>query len=375
MYRHLLALVIGLAFGAAMAVSPGASRPAEALLPKCGILANFECIYLGLQGDGTGGVTFTSYTFPGGSPQPITLGTCSRQGNINGPASACVVGISYTTQSSVTISMQVMVNSDSCFSYQGGSCGGAVNESKTFALSNATPSISDTDFSFSLLNPETMTIHLQGTGTGTVKSSPQGINCPSTCTVHFAKGTTVTLTETPTGTSVFAGWGQSCFSNGLGSTSCNWTINGTLDISPIFNTPTPPPPTPSPTPAPTPTPKPTPTPTLKPGATPTPRPTSRTVNPTPGAPTSAPATTGSAPSAPAASTPEPTATPGQTADGATAEAPSLAPLDTAPPDVGQTASSDLSRPLLAGGLVVLLVGLGGGALLFFRKSRGVAPGP
>jgi hypothetical protein len=383
MYRHMVAIVIGLAVGAAMAVSPGASRPAEALLPKCGILANFDCIYLALQGDGTGGVTFTSYTFPGGSAQPITLGTCSRQGNINGPSSACVVGIAYTTQSSVTITMQVMVSSGSCFSYQNGSCGAAVNESRTFALSNATPTISDVDFSFSLLNPETMTIHLQGTGTGTVKSSPQGINCPATCTVHFAKGTTVTLTETPTGNAVFAGWGQLCASNGLDSTSCNWSINSTLDISPTFNTPTPPPPTPSPTPAPTatrqPTPAPTPNPTLRPGATPTPRPTSGTVNPTPNAPTSAPAstpaTTGPAASAPIASTAEPTAAPVQTTAAVISGAPSLAPLDTAAPDVGQTASSGLSQPLVAGGLIVLLVGIGGGALFFFRRSRGVAPGP
>jgi len=52
-----------------------------------------------------------------------------------------------------------------------------------------------------------------GTGTGTVTSSPTGINCGMTktaCQASFDDGTVVTLTATASGDSTFARWGGSC---------------------------------------------------------------------------------------------------------------------------------------------------------------------
>jgi len=42
--------------------------------------------------------------------------------------------------------------------------------------------------------------------TGSITSSPAGINCGSTCNADFADGSTATLTATPGSHSVFAGW-------------------------------------------------------------------------------------------------------------------------------------------------------------------------
>ena len=44
-------------------------------------------------------------------------------------------------------------------------------------------------------NP-TLTVGKSGTGSGTVTSSPAGINCGSDCSEAYASGTSVTLTAT-----------------------------------------------------------------------------------------------------------------------------------------------------------------------------------
>lgn len=49
-------------------------------------------------------------------------------------------------------------------------------------------------------------INKQGTGSGTVTSSPQGINCGSICSASFEQNGVVTLTASPAAGSVFEGW-------------------------------------------------------------------------------------------------------------------------------------------------------------------------
>lgn len=51
-----------------------------------------------------------------------------------------------------------------------------------------------------------LTVSKSGTGTGTVTSSPSGINCGSDCTESFVSGTTVVLTATSNGDSSFIKW-------------------------------------------------------------------------------------------------------------------------------------------------------------------------
>jgi hypothetical protein len=53
----------------------------------------------------------------------------------------------------------------------------------------------------------TLKINKEGTGSGTVTSSPAGINCGLTCESAFPKGTTVILTPTADPGSVFDSWG------------------------------------------------------------------------------------------------------------------------------------------------------------------------
>lgn len=342
-------------------------RPAAAL-NNCGILASYECIYLGISGNGTGSVAFTSYKLNNGVAHTVSLAACQRQGSIT--SGGCVLGFSYlgTGATSVDVSWHVVVSSDSCYSFKSETCGAAHDDTYTAPIQ---ATVSDNDFAFALNQPEVMHVNLVGTGSGTVTSSPRGINCPSTCSVDFPAGASITLTETPTAGDTFGGWGQLC-AGPMGGTTCSWTINSTLNINATFSAPATPPPTPKPTPKPTPTaaPTPTPTPTPRPssGTNPTPRPTggptqrptSTSADATPNAPTSAPATSG-----PVGSTSEPTAAPEPTTGEVATAGPSLAPLDTPVADAGQSASSPgSSSSLLIFGLVVLLIVFAGGAFVF-----------
>jgi len=77
-----------------------------------------------------------------------------------------------------------------------------------------------------------LSVSKSGTGSGTLTSSPAGINCGVTCSANFAQGTSVTLTPTPASGSVFAGWGGACSGTG----SCTVTMDAAKSVSATFNT-------------------------------------------------------------------------------------------------------------------------------------------
>ena len=77
----------------------------------------------------------------------------------------------------------------------------------------------------------TLTVHLAGTSTGTVTSSPAGISCPGTCTAFFASGTVVKLTAVPAKGAYFAGWSGAC----KGTSACTLTMNANLTTTATFN--------------------------------------------------------------------------------------------------------------------------------------------
>uniref|UniRef100_A0A7C4LZV7 Bacterial repeat domain-containing protein n=1 Tax=candidate division CPR3 bacterium TaxID=2268181 RepID=A0A7C4LZV7_UNCC3 len=65
-----------------------------------------------------------------------------------------------------------------------------------------------------------------GTGTGTVTSSPAGINCGSTCSFNYNQGDSVTLTAASNPGSLFNGWtGCDSTSGALPNQTCNISMN------------------------------------------------------------------------------------------------------------------------------------------------------
>jgi murein peptide amidase A len=78
----------------------------------------------------------------------------------------------------------------------------------------------------------TLSVALAGSGSGTVTSSPAGIDCGSTCSYDFPSGTEVTLTATAAPGSSFAGWsGAGC--SGIGS--CEVTMRAAEFVTATFD--------------------------------------------------------------------------------------------------------------------------------------------
>ena len=82
----------------------------------------------------------------------------------------------------------------------------------------------------------TLTVQFAGTGTGTVSSSA-GINCtsPSSCSSQFPIGSTIILTATATGGSVFANWSGCTSTSGATGEVCNVFLENSAIVTATFN--------------------------------------------------------------------------------------------------------------------------------------------
>ena len=78
-----------------------------------------------------------------------------------------------------------------------------------------------------------LTVTEHGSGSGTVTSSPSGINCGATCEAHFALGELVKLTGTPAAGSKAAAW-SGC-DNVNGSNQCEVTMSAAKSVTATFD--------------------------------------------------------------------------------------------------------------------------------------------
>lgn len=89
----------------------------------------------------------------------------------------------------------------------------------------------------------TLTVVVDGYGTGKVTSDPGDIDCGSVCSDSFSDGTQVTLTQEPDKGSDLGGWDyKECFQE---TSDCVVTVNDPLTVTATFDDGTPPSPTPT----------------------------------------------------------------------------------------------------------------------------------
>ena len=93
-----------------------------------------------------------------------------------------------------------------------------------------TSGFSNEDCATTLADTFALTASRAGAGSGTITSSPAGINCSSDCAQNYPGGTVVTLTATAASGSTFAGW-----SGNADCTNGSVTVNASLTCTATFN--------------------------------------------------------------------------------------------------------------------------------------------
>lgn len=164
-------------------------------------------------------------------PQPVNRSLLvSKTGN--GSVTSSPAGISCGDDCSNDYQQGTMVNlnavAGSGFTFLGwsGACSGTasctvtMDTDKTVAATFATSSV-------------TLTISKNGSGMGTVSSSPAGISCGSACSANFPRGSSVSLSAVAGGNDTFQGWnGGGC----SGVAACTVTLNADTTVSASFTT-------------------------------------------------------------------------------------------------------------------------------------------
>ncbi len=151
----------------------------------------------------------------------------------NAPAPSTVISCGATCAANLfggyTVTLTATASAGSTFSgWSGGVCSGtapcivsmtsARSVTATFTA-NPAPSV------FAL------TVGKNGTGTGTLTSTPAGISCGATCGANYNDGTSVALTPTASPGSVFAGWAGAC----AGTGACNVSMTAARSVTATFN--------------------------------------------------------------------------------------------------------------------------------------------
>lgn len=156
----------------------------------------------------------------------------SKSGTGTGTLASSPAGIACgaTCSSSYNYGQSVVLtataDSGSTVSGWGGDCSSATGATCTVAMTAAR-----TASATFALNSYTVAVTKSGVGTGTVTASSGAVNCGATCSGSYAHGTSLTLTATPTGDSVFSGWGGAC--SGTSST-CTVAVTEARSVTANF---------------------------------------------------------------------------------------------------------------------------------------------
>jgi phospholipase C len=186
----------------------------------------------GCSGTSTCNLTLTAAASVSATFNPGDGLTVAMAGTGTGTITSSPAGINCPTTCSASFPQKTQVTlsetpvTGSTFAGWSGACTGMATCSVTVA---AAESVTAT---FNSASPSyAVTVIEAGTGTGTVTSSPAGINCPTTCSASFTQNTQVTLSETPAANSVFAGWSGAC----TGTASCSVTVTATASVTASFS--------------------------------------------------------------------------------------------------------------------------------------------
>ena len=194
-------------------------------------------IFAGWSGacSGTGSCTVTmdaaksvTATFDSSGTKTLTV---ARDGAGSGTITSNPAGIncggtcSFAFTNNASVTLTATPDAGSTFIGWSGACSGTGVCNLTMDTSKSATATFDTTTKF-------LSVTLTGLGTGSVTSSPAGINCGATCSYAFANNTSVTLTATAGASSTFTGWsGAGCSGTG----TCVVTMDAVKTVAANFD--------------------------------------------------------------------------------------------------------------------------------------------
>jgi hypothetical protein len=153
--------------------------------------------------------------------------TVAKSGNgtvTSSPAGIdCGADCAESYASSAAVTLTATAAAGSTFTGWSGACTGTAACTVTM---NAAKSVTATF----ALQTFALTTNTSGTGSGTITSSPAGINCGGDCSESYASGAAVTLTATAAAGSTFTGWSGAC----TGTATCTVTMNAAKSVTATF---------------------------------------------------------------------------------------------------------------------------------------------
>jgi CSLREA domain-containing protein len=135
----------------------------------------------------------------------------------------CGASCSGRIDEGTAVTLNAVPNADSSFAGWSGGCSGT--DPCTTTLNAATT------ITASFAQRPALAVVKAGTGTGSVVSSPAGIDCGPACNARFDSGSSVTLTPSPSPGSAFAGWsGGGCSE----TSACTLTLGSDTSVTATF---------------------------------------------------------------------------------------------------------------------------------------------
>jgi pimeloyl-ACP methyl ester carboxylesterase len=140
----------------------------------------------------------------------------------------CGLNCSYAFSTNTVVTLTATANSGSTFTgWSGEGCSGTGTCTVTMDVAESVTANFDLQSS-----SHTLTVNKMGTGSGTVTSSPPGLDCGSDCLESYTPGTVVTLTVTAASGSTFTGWdGDADCSDGQVTMNASKTCTANFDLS------------------------------------------------------------------------------------------------------------------------------------------------
>ncbi|MEW6196883.1 MAG: Calx-beta domain-containing protein [Bacteroidota bacterium] len=205
-----------------------------------------------LKGRGVGAIITDDYPFLSINDVSITegnSGTSAMTFNVSlSQPSPLTITVNFTTADSTALSGSDYISNTGSLTF----LPGEVSKNISINIYGDTTEELDEVFNITLTNPTnaklgdkmgvgtilnddqpqtfTLTVIRSGSGSGTITSSPTGIDCGATCNYTFSAGTVVTLTATPDANSSFTGWSGAA----TGTGNANITMDGNKSVSATF---------------------------------------------------------------------------------------------------------------------------------------------